>query len=448
MALTPPSTPRFSWRYSSLKLIGGSAVVAVLLIIGYQFAGEIRPAGAGTISVSDALVCLENDADTYFNVTLGTKTYLERLGEWDRSRERLTTAVVFVLSANTHSGTIKDLKIDGKVFLAVDDNVYPAAGQVLGVTKHHNTYLAFFPRFDMHGKDMFDRKSGTFDIIIEDVGKLEERVFTFHHPLPTGTGTSDLGFKQILMLLGAVLAALLISCTPCLFGSLTLGSLTMGTSIPEEHERALVEVRSQMMRRTMYFLVATVVGYLGIVIVINQFGVTVDDLRPVEIIGGLVLVGIGLMLARDLRPMAWALARLRRAFRRADEREDTAVGPGSSSAMGGSLALLCSVAGAPTLTTSIVLPVMVYAGMTSISWAFLIMLLFLVISAVPFFFVAMGIGELLYSVSTRWRARLMLANSLLLITLGGIMIFEGEMVADIISLPADAVLSTWRWVSR
>jgi hypothetical protein len=444
-------TPRpFDWRRSTLKIAVGCALVVVSLIFGYQYGMEVRPAGTGTISVSDAARCYQEGADLYFNVTLGTETYLKRLGEWDDAKERLRTAQVFVLSANTHVGAITQLRLDNRLFLYAGGREYPAIGKPLATTKHHNTYLAYFPLLGMDGQPLFEHQDGSFRIIIRNVGKLKSRIFTFSFPLPMFRQTAQLGFSQILMLLGAVLAALLISCTPCLVGTLALGSITMGTGWSASAQLSAADIRATMMRKTLYFLVAIVAGYLIIAAAVANFDVEVDDLKPMETVGGLVLIGIGLWLIRDLGPVALVVAQLRRRlperWQRQAPDDDETVGAGASSAMGGSLAMLCSVAGAPTLATSVILPVMIYAGMYNLAWSFAIMAVFLVISAVPFFFIATGMGEIIYLISTRWRRRLLLANAVLLLMLGTIMTFNSDEVANVISAPAELILDSWKWL--
>jgi hypothetical protein len=449
----PPTTPRPFRRWRSVaKLLLGMVLVVISVVFGYQYGMEVRPSGGGTISVSDAGRCLDEGADLYFNVTLGTEAYLKRLGEWDKVKDRQNTTQVFVLSANTHVGAITDLRLDNNLLLHAGGRQYPAVGKTLATTKHHNTYLAFFPNRGMNGEPLFEGASGTFRVIIQNVGKLKSRIFTFSLPLPAQRGAIPLDWTQILMLVGATLAALLISCTPCMVGTLALGSITMGSGWSGSDVATAAEVRRAMMRKTAYFLGATAGGYLLIAVAVAEFGVGVADLRPIEIVGGVVLAGVGLSLLRGLRPVSWLTTRARALLptRLVVEPEDDAgtVGAATSSAMGGSLAMLCSVAGAPTLAMSIVVPVMIYAGMGSLTWAFIILAVFLLISAVPFFLIATGLGEIIYSISTRWRGRLLFVNSILLMTLGTVMIINGDNVANVISAPAELVLDGWRWIAR
>ena len=64
----------------------------------------------------------------------------------------------------------------------------------------------------------------------------------------------------------------------------------------------------------------------------------------------------------------------------------------------------------------------------------------------PFILIATGIGELVYSISTRWRSKLLVANGLILMTLGTLMIFNSDHIANVISAPAELVLDAWKWV--
>jgi cytochrome c biogenesis protein CcdA len=437
---------------SLLKLGIGTAIVLALLLIGYRLGSGVSLGGqGGTVSVSDAEVCLRRGSTIYFTAILGTEDYIRKLGAWEDVAPRLRMAQPFVLNAATHVGTLRQLSLDDKIFLVADGVRYPSLGQVLGLTAHHNTYLVFFPRHDMQGKPLFERASGAFDLVIElgaDVDSiLPQRVLTFRHPLPVaGAVRSD--FTRVLVLFGATLAALLLTCTPCLVGSLMVGSFTMGTAAGVTQRDALQQARAAMIRKTLYYLAALVIAYLTVAMVISIYKLQAESLRPVELLGGALLLLMGLNFLRS-----WSLVPRVEKFlinlvvRKPELRiTNYEFGSESSSAMGASLAMVCSVAGAPTLSTAIILPVMVYAGLTDLSWSFFVLLIYLLVSAVPFFFIAVGLGEFLLTASLRFRHALMIANGLLLIGLGLLLILSPQAVADTLSAPARILLKPFTWL--
>lgn len=428
------------------KLVTGSVIVIVLLVVGIRYGSAVSVAGGGTLSVSDAEECLIKGGNIYFNVTFGNEEYLKRFGDWETAQARMATSRAFIISVNTHVGTIKDIDLDGKIFLLSDGVTYPAAGNVLGSTTHHNTYLAFFPSLDMEGEPLFERDNGTFDIIINDI-EFPERIFTFRHPLPGAT--SDLDFPRLLMLAGSVMAALLVACTPCLVGSMTVGSLATGTagSIGEADPAAMARARRRIARSALLNMTTLVVTYLLVAFVVNAFKLETTDLRPVELVGGLILLVIGYAFVRNWGPIVRAenavlrlLAGIHPRFaEHADRARDPLTSRGSS-AMGASLAMVCSVAGAPTLSTAIILPVMVYAGLTDIYFALILLTVYLIVVAVPFFLIAVGLGEALLNASIQWRNRLLIGNGFLLLSLGLLLFVSPTTVAGAVSTPARMVV--------
>lgn len=452
------------------KLSLGLFLVLVLLLAGYRFGGGgVRlGGGAGTFTVSDAEECLRRGGNIYFNVTFGSEDYLRKIGEWETARRRSRLGQPFVISANTHVGSVRDLSLEDKIFLVFEGRQYPMSGKPVVSATHHNTYLVFFPRFDMAGQPVFDRTSGTFDILIKGV-EFPERRLTFRLPMPSA-GRPGLDLPRLAMLFGSALAALLVACTPCLVGSLAVGSFTMGAAAGAAGERdAMAKVRAAMVRRTLFHLAALIVTYLVVAQLTAAFKATTAYLRPAEVAGGLVLLAIGLGFLRAWGPAAVVEGGVRRALARflpgaarggreteapvkpgngASRRPDDPLGldAGASSAVGASLAMVCSVAGAPTLSTAIILPVMVYAGVNDFYGSLLILAVYLMVSAVPFFLIAVGLGEALLTASVRWRRRLLVANGLLLVFLGLLLVFSQQRVADVLSAPARSLLAPFVWL--
>ncbi len=438
------------------KLALGFGLVMGMLIIGYRFggAGISSQADGGTISVSDAEVCLRAGGTIYFNVTYGTETYLKKLDLWEEAQQKLRFSQPFVFNASTHVGTIRNLSLEDKVFLLADGVRYPSVGQPIASTTHHDTYLIYLPRFDMGGQPIFEKQDGYFEILIEGVDIPAERILTFNYPLPI-TGDRQLDPTRILMLIGAAITAMLLTCTPCLVGSLTVGSLAMGTAWSAETEAAAQEVRADMIKKTLYYLAALVVAYTAVAVAASSFNVSLEDIRTVEVMGGVLLLIVGLGFLRSWQPVIWlenaAVKLILKIFPGFDkyvtvDDPEPSFSSGSSSAMGASLAMVCSVAGAPTLTTAIILPVMIYAGLNDIYWSLLILLVYLVITSVPFFLIAMGLGEFLLSLSLAWRKKLLVVNAFVLIGLGAMLILSPEAVAGVLSIPARSFVEPLSWL--
>lgn len=432
------------------KLAIGSAIIIALLVIGYRFGGKgISGSGdRGTISVSDAEVCLRAGGTIYFTVTYGTETYLQKLGLWEDAQPKLRYSQPFVLNASTHVGTIRDLSLEGKIFLVAEDIRYPTVGQPIASSTHHDTWLVFLPKFDMDGEPIFDRDTGSFTIFIEGVDIPAVREFTFNYPLPIANGQM-VEPAQLLMIIGATMAAMLLTCTPCLVGSLTVGSFAMGSAWGDDTEDTAKEIRAKLVKQTVYYLIALIIGYAAVAIAASAFNVTLEDIRPIEVMGGALLVILGASFLRSWQPVIWmenqfvkGILRVFPSFRQFVTAEESEPGlmPLSSSAMGASLAMVCSVAGAPTLTTAIILPVVIFAGLNDIYWSLLILFIYLVITALPFYLISVGLGEFLMKLSMAWRHKLLIANGFVLVALGAMLILSPEAVASVLSAPARLII--------
>ncbi len=280
----------------------------------------------------------------------------------------------------------------------------------------------------MRGQPLFEKKSGSFSVLITGVD-VPERTFTFNYPLPRSSAFGQL--PQLLMLLGSALVALLVACTPCLTGSMSVGALTMGVSRGNDPESA-ASARKRVLKTTLSFLATMVGAYWLIALASSVFGLRAEDLRVSEMIGGAILMLIGLgFLWTWIRP---------RLVRVPAGDGDGALSAGQSSAVGASLAMVCSVAGAPTLSAAVIVPLLVYAGINDWYWSGLILLVYLVVMAIPFFLIATGLGEHLARASIRWRQGLLVVNAFLLVGLGLLLLFSQETVADVISAPVRFML--------
>lgn len=434
-------------RAGCLSVLVGGAAITMLLLLGLLFGGGADLGrGGGSVSRSDVTRYIQQGGEIYFNVNVGDESYLKATGLWSYAEDRLKLAQPFVIAANTHHGTVRDLDLTGKVFLEVDGLRYPAVETPIQHATHHNTYLALVPRYDMYGQPIFDRTSGTFDLIIADV-EMPERIFTFNFPVPatSGAGTSP---AVKVMVMASALAALTLACTPCLLGGLTVGSLTMATGSGVAAPAHLARIRRQMISGTIYLLFSLSVAYLLMAIVSNAFNITADRLRPVELLGGVVLLGVGIHYLRPWPPVGRLVDKAGRLARRIwPWRRGGAAAPdgdtfdaGDATVVGASLAVVCSVAGAPTLNAAVILPLMVFAGMTEFYWSLLLLGIYLLVFAVPFFLIAVGLGEALLKASLRLRRTMMLANGWLLVGLGLLLLVSQERTAEFVAIPAATLI--------
>jgi cytochrome c biogenesis protein CcdA len=420
--------------------------------VGYRFGtGLDYGSWGGTVSASDNAACARRACDVHFTATFAGQAYAERLGIWDEVGPRLTTAEAFVLTATAHAGEVRDLTLDDRAFLRQDGVLYPASGRPIAVTTHHNTYLIFFPKADRNGRPLLERTEGQFDVLIKDPAGDEPRVLTFNYPLVHAAGAS-LPLPQVMVTLGAAMAALLFACTPCLVGSLAVGSMTTGAAVSYDRKAARAQVRRRIVRQTLIYLAAIVVAYLAVASAVSLLDLEARALRPIELIGGLALVVVGFSLLRAWRPLGGLYGRAVSGFRqiaarRDDDPQDRSApefDQGSASAMGASLAMVCSVAGAPTLSTAILLPLLVYAGLSHPLWAVGLLAVYLLVCAVPFFFVAVGWGEFLVTASMRWRTGILIASGVVLVALGLLLVVSPAAVAGMISAPARFALVPFR----
>lgn len=426
----------------TIKMGLGSASVIALLLFGLFFGGGVSLSGlGGTVSVSDIYFCLGR-SNIYFVVTLGTQNYLESLGLWEDVKPRLRTAQAFVITANTHFGNIRDLSLDDKVFLIDEEgNEYPHVGQAKSLTTHHNTYLVFFPRYDMYGKPLFERENGKFDIVIRDVD-FKERVFTFYYPLPLspqGKVATQLDPTRIMMILIAVMAGLTLACAPCLFGALSVGSLTIGTTA--KSDATVKKMKNTLLRNSLHFLAAFIASYMAIVVITATLRTSPEAFRTVEAIGGAMLFIFGLVFLRSWKPIARledALANFimkrRPGFSKYVTKQRTqqvSINSKQATALGPCLSLVCSTAGAPTLSTSLVLPLMVYAGLSDLYWSLIIILVFLIAASLPFLLIMTGLGELFLTKAYRMADRLLVVNSLLLLIVGIILVLSPTTIINL-----------------
>lgn len=423
------------------KLLLGSGLIASIMIFGFIVGGGAVKYSdeEGSISVSDLYFCIGR-SNIYFVVTLGTEDYLKTLGLWEEVKSKLRMAQPFVITANTHVGTIRDLRLDDRVFLRSDGVEYPSLGKPVSLTTHHNTYIVFFPKYDMYGKPLFEREEGKFEVIIRGVD-IEERVFTFYHPLPIAKERS-LDVVKVMMLVTVAIAGLSLACSPCLLGAMTVGSVAVASSHGPKSSYVRARIRNTILKNTLYFLLALIASYLAIAIVTNVLGIRVERLRPVEAAGGFILLVFGLAFLRLWGPVAMVENKVASLVTSrypkfskyvSEDIPNSSLDPKLSSTIGSCLSLVCSTAGAPTLSTSIVLPLMVYAGLTGIEWSFLILVIYLIAVSVPFILVTVGLGEFLITHAHKAINKVLIIDGFLLVVVGILLLLGPSTVLDALS---------------
>jgi hypothetical protein len=68
------------------------------------------------------------------------------------------------------------------------------------------------------------------------------------------------------------------------------------------------------------------------------------------------------------------------------------------------------------------------------------------VTAIPFFLIAVGLGEFLLGLSMAWRKKLLVANAFVLIGLGAMLLISPEAVAGILSAPARLIIEPLSWL--
>ena len=435
----------FSKKSSFIKLFSGIFLVTIVWLSSLYVSGSgvNFSSDAKTVSVSDLYFCLGR-SNIYFVVTLGTEEYLTTLGLWDDVENKLSFSQPFVINANTHIGSIRDLKLDNNLFLVIDGVQYPHVGSAEAVSSHHNTYLVFFPKYDMEGNPLFERNTGNFEIIIENIDF--ERHYIFKYPLPILTNLSNsesLTSARILMLITAAFAGIMIACSPCLIGAMAVGSLTIASTVDSNNKSVKSKIRSKLIKNTLYFLISLVVSYMLIAIVIAVFKIDIASLRPIETLGGAILLIFGLYFLRVWKPVIkleiiiyTLISKIHPNIKKymRNKKTDFTLNPKSASTIGSTLSLVCSTAGAPTLSLSVVLPLMIYAGLSGLQWSFLIILIYLISVSIPFLLLTIGLGELILSKISQILNPILIINAFLLIGLGILLLGGLEFIFNLLSI--------------
>lgn len=142
-------------RVAALTFFGAFGLV----MLGFAFLGGTSELTTNGLTASQ-VICVGEDCSTQLTATLIGEEQAQRMGLAAEIGPRFRTSQPFLLSVNTHEGSIQSLSLDDKVFVRVAGQAYPAAEQTLQVSAHHNNYLVFFPKFDMYGHAIFGPEPG------------------------------------------------------------------------------------------------------------------------------------------------------------------------------------------------------------------------------------------------------------------------------------------------
>jgi cytochrome c biogenesis protein CcdA len=164
----------------------------------------------------------------------------------------------FLIGINTHVGSIEHLDLRGKVHLVDSDgNAFPAIGEPVVVSEHHNMYLLAFPLFDHHGKRIFSAERGSFRLVVDGVGKTPQRVFEWKLPVVEETPARTLANALIMAL--SVIGALMVILSPCAIELTTyytgiIAGVVSSAAIAERGAKMPLGVRARIIRNLAAFV--------------------------------------------------------------------------------------------------------------------------------------------------------------------------------------------------
>ncbi|HXH11278.1 MAG TPA: hypothetical protein VNP04_16145 [Alphaproteobacteria bacterium] len=438
-----------------------SAIVVVTIAVtvaGLAFIPRLKlraevAGGLGDLLKSDA-DRVTRATDYYLDLTFATPELLKRV-RLEEYIGKYTYGQPFLVSVNTHAGNIAQLvDLAGKMFLYDSDGQeYPAVGNPILTSVHHNTYVVIFPSVDHMGRSLFTADRRFFRIEVRDLPPFERRMFEWTLPIHSALAASPSPWAQWgrwLMVATALTAALAMTISPCavnvgaFYSAVLTATLTHPTvaALPDRQVRpALVRVLVPFaVGYTVLFAAAgALIGWTGSVIQnpLAQLGVYWTLIRllaaAVMVYFGLRLIGIGLGKLRQGRLTGAVGEAWRRAFLRVAgwiTRQPLKSWPAASAAtpftplgcllIGVALSTECAIC----LGAGIFFPLAVYVGTTAWYWGMATLGGFALTLALPMWLLALGVREL--RVTLPHRIRLVRALNL---AAGGLMGFIGVELA-------------------
>ncbi|MGZ5569239.1 MAG: hypothetical protein ACXWKG_19690, partial [Limisphaerales bacterium] len=241
---------------SRILFISGVLLLFVVFVIGIYIVPRAQAGGPKTARQSDATRV--PISDVFLDVTYATPDFIKRvkLEPYLGSHEK--RAQPFLIGVNTHVGSIEELDLRGKVHLQDSDgNLYPAIGEPVVVSEHHNMYLLAFPLFDHHGKPIFAADRQSFKLIVSGVGKAPERVFEWKLPVVEETPARTLANALIMAL--SVIGALMVILSPCAIELTTyytgiIAGVVSSAAIAERGTKMPLGVRARIIRNLAAFV--------------------------------------------------------------------------------------------------------------------------------------------------------------------------------------------------
>ena len=241
---------------SKILFISGALLLLVVFVIGIYIVPRAQAGGPKTARQSDA--ARVPISDVYLDITYATPDFIKRVKLEPYLGAHEKRAQPFLIGVNTHVGSIEQLDLRGKVHLQDSDgNLYPAIGEPVVVSEHHNMYLLAFPLLDHHGKPIFAAERGSFHLVVSGVGKTAQRTFEWKLPVIEETPARTLANALIMAL--SVIGALMVILSPCAIELTTyytgiIAGVVSSATIAEKGAKMPLGVRARIIRNLAAFV--------------------------------------------------------------------------------------------------------------------------------------------------------------------------------------------------
>jgi cytochrome c biogenesis protein CcdA len=241
---------------SRILFVSGVLLLLVVFVIGIYIVPRAQAGGPKTARQSDA--ARVPISDVCLDITFATPDFIKRvkLEPYLGSHEK--RAQPFLIGVNTHVGSIEQLDLRGKVHLQDSDgNLFPAIGEPVVVSEHHNMYLLAFPLLDHRGKPIFAAERGSFRLVVNGVGKTAQRTFEWKLPVVEETPARTLANALIMAL--SVIGALMVILSPCAIELTTyytgiIAGVVSSAAIAERGTKMPFGVRARIIRNLAAFV--------------------------------------------------------------------------------------------------------------------------------------------------------------------------------------------------
>jgi cytochrome c biogenesis protein CcdA len=241
---------------SKILFLSGALMLLIVFIIGIYIVPRAQSGGPKTARQSDA--ARVPISDVYLDITYATPDFVKRVKLEPYLGAHEKRAQPFLIGINTHVGSIEQLDLRGKVHLQDSDgNLYPAIGEPVVVSEHHNMYLLAFPLLDHHGKPIFAAERGAFRLVVSDVGKTPQRTFEWKLPVVEETPARTLANALVMAL--SVIGALMVILSPCAIELTTyytgiIAGVVSSAAIAEKGAKMPFGIRARIVRNLAAFV--------------------------------------------------------------------------------------------------------------------------------------------------------------------------------------------------